>query len=121
MAVSVDDVARRLRRNAARREAEADARAATLRARLPAAAEILRDAGAVRVWLFGSLAPMPGSEKRFGPGSDVDLAVEGLPRSRYFDALAQVTEVMGVRVDLVDLASAPPSLRERVLTTGQLL
>lgn len=67
MGVSVDDVARRLRREAARREAEAEARSAALRARLPAAVEVLREAGAVRVWLFGSLAPTPGSESRFGP------------------------------------------------------
>ena len=114
MGVSAADVANRLREKARADDAAAGARARRLRAKLSSATEILRAAGARRVWLFGSLASgMPHAM------SDVDLAVDGLSSATYFDVLASLMTLFGTRVDLVTLEDAPGSLRERILESGQ--
>jgi predicted nucleotidyltransferase len=114
MVVSPADVANRLREKARADAAVAEARARRLRGKLSAATEILRAAGAGRVWLFGSLASgVPHAE------SDVDLAVDGFPCARYFDVLAALMTLFGTRVDLVTLHDAPASLRERIAATGR--
>lgn len=114
MAVTVDEIAARVRRDVVRRARSSEARAAALRAALPGAAALLRREGATRVWLFGSLA-----SGRAGPASDVDLAAEGLPRRRYFDVLVQLADLVGSDVDLVSWESAPESLRHRILAEGE--
>lgn len=102
-----------IRERTVRERVQVDARARALHARVSEAAACLRAHGARRAWLFGSLA-----ENRSRLDSDVDLAVEGLPPARYFDVLAELTELFGTRVDLVCLETAPPTLRDRVLQTG---
>lgn len=70
-----------------------------------------------RVLLFGSLAR--GSA---GPGSDVDLWVEGLPAEAYLDAVSLVREaVTATDVDLVRAEWSRPSVHERVLREGIVL
>ena len=96
----------------ARVEAGAE-RASRLRERLPEAVRRLRERGARRVWLFGSLA-----EGGVRETSDVDLAVDGLPATGYFGVLADMMAVFGCSVDLVRLEAASDSLRERILTEG---
>ena len=106
----------RLREEAAVRDRAARVRADELRTRLGAAASLLVAAGARRTWLFGSLAEgAPRIE------SDVDLAVEGVPRDRYFELLAALMELFGTRVDLVRMEDAPASLIERIRATGRAL
>ena len=56
-------------------EAESQEIAARARADLNKAVPILRSYGAKRILLFGSLC----CSGRFHPGSDIDLAVEGIP------------------------------------------
>jgi len=63
--------------------------------------------------LFGSLA-----EGRPSPASDVDLAVEGIARDRYFACLADLMALFGAPVDLVRLEEASASLRARVDAMG---
>ena len=54
------------------------------------AAEILRNEfGAKKVILFGSLA----QRGRFTLWSDIDLAVQGIPPSRFFEAVGAVTGI----------------------------
>jgi predicted nucleotidyltransferase len=77
---------------------------------------MLQGFGAQRTWVFGSLV-----NNTFAEGSDIDIAVEGLPRVHYFDALAYAMDLLRSRVDLVRLEDAVPSLVERVLAEGQLL
>ena len=70
-----------------------------------------------RVWLFGSRAQQAG-----GRGSDIDIAVlplDPLPAG----TLARIEEALDnslvlYPVDLVDLSSAEPALRERVERDG---
>jgi predicted nucleotidyltransferase len=61
------------------------------------------------VLLFGSLAA-----GRCAPGSDIDLAVEGLAPERYFDALADLMALFEAPVDLVRTEDAAPSLAARL-------
>ena len=78
-------------------------------------AALLRERfGVRRVILFGSLV-----DRRFAPGSDIDLAVEGLPRRDFFAALALADEVSRFRVDLKPLEDLEPHFRTRVLATGE--
>jgi len=67
-----------------------------------------------RVILFGSLA-----RGRFAPGSDIDLAVEGLPPGDFFTALAEANRLTRFWVDLKPLEELQPHFRERVLATGE--
>jgi predicted nucleotidyltransferase len=64
--------------------------------------------------LFGSLA-VGGTHAR----SDVDLAVSGLERDQFFSALGDLMDVFEAPVDLVELESAPGSLRERIEAEGE--
>jgi predicted nucleotidyltransferase len=81
------------------------------------AADYLRAHGAERVRLFGSLARgrVPGVH------SDFDLAVEGLPPEAFLGCLGTLLQVLPLPVDLVELESASPTLRERILEKGVVL
>ncbi len=100
----------------ARREQEWRRRRARKTARR--VAEYLRHAyGAARVVLFGSMA---GDEVPLGPRSDIDLAVRGLDKADYFEAVARVQdEAAPFRVDLVRLEQCPASLRNAVRREGR--
>lgn len=62
------------------------------------AASILREAGAPEIFVFGSVSR--GTEK---PGSDLDLAVRGLPAERYFDVMSRIAFAISRPFDLIDL------------------
>jgi predicted nucleotidyltransferase len=66
--------------------------------------------------LFGSLAAGGTSSE-----SDLDLAVRGLPAERYFEALADLMELIGAPIDLVRLEAAVDSLRDRIEAEGERL
>ena len=67
------------RKHFARQDAESHTLAIQARKDLTKAVEILKKYGAKRIFIFGSLC-RPG---RFYPGSDIDLAVEGIPPQRF--------------------------------------
>jgi len=69
-----------------------------LRDRIQAAAEALKQIGAKGVYLFGSAAHGDPAKAR-----DVDLAVEGLPPERFFEAMDRAARILDCRLDLVDL------------------
>lgn len=72
---------------------------------------------AKRVVVFGSLV----RESVFTPWSDIDLAVWGLSPEDYFDAVGEAMERgldEGVSVDVVDMGTSPPSLREVIEREG---
>lgn len=117
----VEPYARAWRVRLAAERAEWVRRAEEARALARRAAEILvRDFGARRVYLFGSVTGKTSAP--FGPRSDVDLAVEGLPGKRYFEALGALEEIIAqYDFDLVPFEDASASLRRRVLEVGELL
>lgn len=86
-----------------------------LREAAQAARELVGKLGATRVWLFGSLARGDA-----GPGSDVDLMVEGLDERRYLEAIDLARGVLRtVEVDLLLAQWASSSLRDRVRLEGR--
>ena len=59
---------------------------------------ILRDAGCSHVFLFGSLTTAHTQER-----SDIDLAVRGCPKGKFFHLLGRLLLELDHPVDLVDL------------------
>jgi predicted nucleotidyltransferase len=70
--------------------------------------------GVQRVILFGSVR-----KGGFAPGSDIDLAVEGLAKSEFFTALAEANQLSRFWVDLKPLEDVHPHFRSRILETGE--
>ncbi len=60
-----------------------------------------RDFDVEAVWLFGSALDDEAAR-------DIDLAVEGLPRERFFDFYRRLYFALPQPVDLVDLSQNPP-------------
>lgn len=80
-------------------------------------AQILaRDYSVSRVILFGSVL----AKGRFQEDSDVDIAVEGLPKADYFPALARLMRESPFAVDLKPVEEVNPLLRQRI-TRGMIL
>lgn len=70
------------------------------------AAAALRAAGAHEVYVFGSAAT-----GKLREGSDVDLAVSGLPPKVFFRAMGAASQVLRRPLDLVDLDEDNPFTR----------
>lgn len=81
------------------------------------AVKFLREQGATRVWLFGSLAKgrLPTVH------SDFDFAVEGLPADRLFGSVGHLLQILPRPVDVVELESCSALLREQILEHGIVL
>jgi len=88
---------------------------ATLAARN--AADLLRsEFGVKKVILFGSLARRGG----FTPWSDIDIAAQGIPPARFFEAVGVVTGISAeFKMDLIDLDACPPELRDTIESEGK--
>lgn len=83
--------------------------------RVRQAAEHLKQLGARRVVLFGSLTRDAGVAR----ARDVDLAVLGLPPNLFWRAGSMAEEIVGDRpVDLIPLEEASESLRRAVERDG---
>ena len=106
-----------------RLEAEAAAvaeRTAAARQLAQASAQLLREhwPGLEAIWLFGSL-----QEGRFGLGSDVDLAVAGLPADALLSAMALLEPLQcgEIAVDLVRFEDLDPHWQQRLAERAELL
>ena len=84
-------------------------------AALSAVAQLLRRYGASDVFVFGS-----ATKSTFRPGSDVDIAVTGLPPDVFFSAIAKASDILGKPVDLVDLDDRTPRVRY-LIGSGELV
>ena len=78
------------------------------------AARFLKEQGATRVWLFGSLA----KGRRPTVHSDFDFAVEGLPSDRFFGSVGHLLQILPRPVDIVELEDCNSLLREQILEHG---
>jgi len=75
------------------------------------AAMLYEDFGATQVAVFGSLA----GQKWFAKGSDIDIAVWGLPGDTYLDALWETRNFSPeFKIDLINFHSAKGRFRERI-------
>jgi predicted nucleotidyltransferase len=88
------------------REGCYDAMAQEIDSLIEQAAVALRAAGAREVYVFGSAAKGIMHE-----GSDVDLAVAGLPPAAFFRAMAAASDALRRPLDLVDLDEDNPFTR----------
>lgn len=79
------------------------------------AVEILKEAGCTHVFLFGSLAVGKVREE-----SDIDLAVRGCPKGRFFRLLGQLLLELDHSVDLVNL-DRQDAFARYLETEGELL
>ncbi len=70
---------------------------------------------AINVYLFGSLL----EKGRFNENSDIDLAVEGLPGSIFFEAVGELLLCAKFPLNLIPLKNCPESLRKKIITTGE--
>jgi len=67
--------------------------------------------GAEKVFVFGSLL----HESSFTLWSDIDLSALGIAVDKYYAAVAAVSDLSSsARIDLVDLESCRPSLRDTI-------
>lgn len=78
----------------------------TLEERIRDAAAALKQAGAREVFLFGSAARGAMRE-----GSDIDLAVTGLPPRVFFKAMGEAGDILMLPLDLIDLDENTPFTR----------
>jgi predicted nucleotidyltransferase len=81
------------------------------------AATFLKEQGARRVWLFGSLA----KGRHPTVHSDFDFAVEGLPGDRLFGSVGHLLQVLPRPVDIVEFESCSTLLRKQILEHGILI
>ena len=97
-----------------REEKEVERKRDLLLDKIRLCADKLRELGARRITVFGSL--VTGG---FRKDSDVDIAVEGLSAEAYFKALGLLEEMLDdVRFDLVDIREALPSVAKRIRREG---
>ena len=95
------------------RVSEAEYSSALISARKAAA--VLREYGAVKVILFGSLA----RKEDFEPRSDIDLAVWGIPSKLFFAAGARVMDLdSSHEINIVDGATIPKGLHRSISKEG---
>ncbi len=74
-------------------------------------AMLYEDFGATQVAVFGSLA----GQKWFSKGSDIDIAVWGLPGDTYLNALWEIRNFSSeFKIDLINFHSAKGRFRERI-------
>lgn len=77
---------------------------------------LVQQYGVKRIILFGSL-----TRGRFVPGSDIDLAVEGLRSADFYEAMAAVNRLTPLWVDLKPLEDLEPFFKKQVLRDGEVL
>ncbi len=78
---------------------------------------LVRDFGAKRVWLFGSLAAL----RTFRRNSDIDLAVEGLDPQELFRAIGRAIQMSDFSVDITPMEELPQESQDRIRTEGEIL
>lgn len=74
-----------------------------------------------KVYLFGSLALYLKGLKSFKVSSDIDLAVQPIPKEKYFYILAEMNRMSDFEIDIIDLEDCPEILRDSILKNGILL
>ena len=101
----------------AMRDSESRELATRARADLVEAAEILKKYGAKRILIFGSLC----RTGQFHSGSDIDLAVEGIPPQHFIRAAADLMMSMDLPIDLKPLEELDDLFRDMINKKGELI
>ena len=80
------------------------------------ASSILRNYGAQKIILYGSLA-----RGDYRADSDIDICVEGLPDKNYFRAFAECLMKARRKISVLDLSNIRGYFRERILDEGKII
>jgi predicted nucleotidyltransferase len=78
------------------------------------ASKILKNEGCSEIFLFGSLAT-----DKFSVNSDIDIAIKGCPKGKFFEILGKLINKLKHSIDLIDLDKN--SKFERILREDNLL
>ena len=100
-----------------KQKAESLALADSARADLKKAIEILRNYGAKRILLYGSLCRSGQFHRR----SDIDLVVEGIPPQHFLRAAGDLMMEIDWPIDLKPLEGLDGLFRELVIKRGELI
>ncbi len=84
--------------------------------KLERATEYLKSLGCKEIILFGSIA-----EGRADKSSDIDLAVSGISPRTYFKTVAEISSIVGWKVDLVPMDYIPGDFKEIIRKQGRSL
>lgn len=84
--------------------------------KLVVATEYLKSIGCKEVILFGSLVDGTADES-----SDIDLAVSGISPRTYFKTVAEISSIVGMKVDLVTMDHVSKEFREKIRKEGRRL
>jgi len=57
----------------------------------------------------------------FGEGSDIDLAVAGIPPHQFFAVLGALNQISQIWIDLKLLEKVEPYFLDKILNTGECL
>ena len=88
----------------------------TIKGKLKIATDYLKSVGCKEIILFGSLADGTADES-----SDIDLAVSGISPRTYFKTVAEISSVVGMKVDLVTMDHVSKEFREKIQKQGRRL
>ncbi|MFQ5753486.1 MAG: nucleotidyltransferase family protein [bacterium] len=97
--------------------AEDKKKAQLMKEALPEAIKVLKQHGANRIILFGSLC----YDEHFRKPSDIDLAVEGIAKQNFCRAYAELIMALDWPVDLKPLEELEKYFKERILQQGRIL
>lgn len=104
------------RNNAAMRARVANRRRRAIQTARKAANLLRREYGAKTIMVFGSLV----RRGDFTLWSDIDLAAQGIPPERFYEAVGAVTGISPeFKIDLVDMGSCSLSLRKNINEEGK--
>jgi predicted nucleotidyltransferase len=87
-----------------------------IKEKLPLATEYLKSIGCKEIILFGSLANGDADES-----SDIDLAVSGISPRTYFKTVAEISSIVGWKVDLVTMDHISKEFKEKIRKQGRRL
>ncbi len=107
------------RRRKARQEQRQQKRRQKVMARVKAVGDMLKKRyGIEKAWVFGSIAY---KERLFRSDSDVDIAVEGLDASEFYNAWRDAEDMLERSVDLVDMSDVSDGMKEIIREHGEVI
>lgn len=99
------------------REEQERCRALEARKSLTTLIAILKKYPVKKIIPFGSLA----KNNRLHAGSDIDLAVVGLPSDQFFTAYGEIMMTSDFNVDLKPLEDLEPFFKQQILSIGEVI
>ncbi|MGE5342525.1 MAG: nucleotidyltransferase family protein [Candidatus Omnitrophota bacterium] len=87
-----------------------------LETKLNQATEYLKSIGCSKIILFGSL-----NDGVFNESSDIDLAVSGISPRTYFKTVAEISSIVGWKIDLVPIDYVSGKFKSKIISEGRMI